>query len=186
MAKSEAGTAPNRPEPSVQIARVPPAVVTDSGVAPRMWGLASLLTPVLLGGYLTFLSGVSEKRITANVDLRAQTLGSQLRVSEELFKRQMDAYDKLYSQLVALQGKLRYQATANSKQTADLLEELSQARAMNGLYMTEKVSVQMGAAWQDAVRGDENTLTNDIQAVEDQMKSELESKVQQTAENGQT
>ena len=109
-----------------------------------------------------------------------------LRVSEELFKRQMDAYDKLYSQLVALQGKLRYQATANSKQTADLLEELSQARAMNGLYMTEKVSVQMGAAWQDAVRGDENTLTNDIQAVEDQMKSELESKVQQTAENGRT
>jgi hypothetical protein len=57
---------------------------------------------------------------------------------------------------------------------------------MNGLYMTEKVSVQMGAAWQDAVRGDENTLTNDIQAVEDQMKSELESKVQQTAENGRT
>jgi hypothetical protein len=44
----------------------------------------------------------------------------------------------------------------------------------------------MGLAWQAAVQGDQDTLTKEIKAVEDQMKSELKSKVQQTAQAGRT
>jgi hypothetical protein len=183
MANTESGAAPRGAEPPVQSATVQPPVTINPREISKIWQLITLLAPVLLTAWLTFSFNNTEKKISATMDSQTQRLDSQLRVSEELFKRQVDTYDKLYGQLVSLQAKLQDQTTANSKETADLLTELSQARAMNELHMSKTVSEQMREAWRAAVQHPD-TLAVKIAAVEDQMKSELESKMQEPAKSG--
>jgi len=194
MANGESGTAPKGAEPSTQLAPVQPAVVIKSGESSRAWQLISLLAPAILAAYLTFLSGRSENRIKQGIESQGAVLSAQLRLNEELYRRRIDTYEKLYVQLKSLEMKVQDRATTNStgdlananREIADLLKELSQARGMSELHMSDDVSRLMGDAWREGVRGTPESFAAKISVVEKQMKSELESKMQEPAKVGGT
>ena len=175
MADSESGTAPQKSEP-------------QSGRSSRTWELVSLLAPALLAAYLTFLSGRSESRIKQGIESQSALLSAQLRLNEELYRRRIDTYEKLYIQLKTLEMKIQDRTTSNgtalanaNRELADLQKDLAQAQGMSELHMSDEVSKLMGEAWLEGVRGTPESFAAKISAVEKQMKTELESKMQEPA-----
>jgi len=175
MADGESGTTPQKSE-------------SRSGRSSRTWELVSLLAPALLAAYFTFLSARSESSIKQRIESQSALLSAQLRLNEELYRRRIDTYEKLYIQLKTLEMKVQDRTTSNSadlananREVADLLKELSQARAMSELHMSDDVSKLMGDAWREGVRGTPESFAAKISAVEKQMKTELESKMQEPA-----
>src|SRR6266403_892006 len=105
----------------------------------KAWQLATLVVPVILTGWLTYVFSRSEASVKQELDARNQQLSAQLTLSTELFKRRFDAYETLYSQLINVNEKLLLQeansaanqaksknvrAAATNRQTADLLARL--------------------------------------------------------------
>src|SRR5208283_1293787 len=125
----------------------------------RTWELVSLLAPALLAAYLTFLSGRSESRIKQGIESQSAVLSAQLRLNEELYRRRIDTYEKLYVQLKTLETKLQDRTAASgadmaktNRELADLQKDLAQARGMSELHMSNDVSKLMGDAWLEGVR----------------------------------
>jgi len=158
----------------------------------KTWQLLTLIVPVLLTGWLTFVSSRSESTIRRDIEDQNQVLSAQLDLTKDLYKRRFDAYEKLYTQLIVLNDKLAPQfqqdATTNARlnpeaarhlalwkgQVADFLRQLDDLNKMNGLHMSPDVEKLMGEAWQLGVRGNMQEVRPKIQAVEIQMKSELD------------
>jgi hypothetical protein len=158
----------------------------------KTWQLLTLIVPVLLTGWLTFVSSRSESTIRRDIEDQNQVLSAQLDLTKDLYKRRFDTYEKLYTQLIVLNDKLAPQfqedATNNGRlnrtaalhlalwksQVADFLRQLDDLNKMNGLHMSPDVEKLMGEAWQLGVRGNMQEVRPKIQAVEIQMKSELD------------
>lgn len=157
-----------------------------------VWQLATLVVPVLLTGWLTYMSSQTEVKIKKDIDDKSQMLSEKLQLTEELYKRRFDAYEKLFTQLKVLQAKLRlenlkttrdsahlsaqaeHHLAASNRQTADLLAQLDELREMNELHMSPDVEKLMSDAWLLEVRGDPEAVASKISEVEKQMKAELE------------
>jgi hypothetical protein len=170
----------------------------------KTWELLTLILPVLLTGWLTFVSSRSESTIRKDIENQNQILSAQLDLTKDLYKRRFDAYEKLYAQLIALNDKLapQFQESASKNdrpkgeaarhlalwrgQTADFLKQLDDLNKMNGLHMSSEVERLMGEAWQLGVRGNIEKIRPKIHDVEVQMKSELDEQMvreQQTLVN---
>jgi hypothetical protein len=102
----------------------------------------------------------------------------QLQLSEELYKRRFDTYDKLYAQLVQLNGRLEKQAGAESgdwnKTNADQIAQFNELLNLSQLHMGPKVEALMFPAWMAGARGDGPLLTQSIHDLEAAMKKELD------------
>ena len=182
----------------------------DRGERPssKWWQLLKIIGPVLLTGWLTFVSSRSETTIRKDIENQNQILSAQLDLTKDLYKRRFDAYEKLYAQLIILNDKLAQLEAGNygrpspntaarlaisNRQMADFLRQLDELRKANGLHMSLDVEKLMGEAWQLGVRGKTEAVRPKIQDVETQMRKELEKqmiqeqkpvkpgKVQQTA-----
>jgi len=160
----------------------------------KWWQLATILIPILLTGWLTFLSSHSETRIRSDIEEKNQLLSAQLTLTTELFKRRFDTYETLYSQLIDLRDKLIVDRANNTiagranakstrplakskRQTADLLSQLGRLNEENSLHMSPEVSDLLTDAWMSGVQGDTDGLSKKIAQVEAQMKKELDSQM---------
>jgi hypothetical protein len=174
------------------------------GKGSKTWELLTLLLPVLLTGWLTFVSSRSESTIRKDIEDQNQILSAQLDLTKDLYKRRFDAYEKLYTRLIILNDKLAQQfqedPSKNARlkgeaarhvalwhgQMADFLKQLDDLNKMNGLHMSPEVERLMGEAWQLGVRGNVEEIRPKIRDVEMQMKSELDKQMvreQQTLVN---
>jgi hypothetical protein len=163
-------------------------------MASRGWQLATILIPIILTGWLTFISSRSEDRIKLDIEQKNQLLSAQLSLTTELFKRRFDTYETLYRQLIDLKQKLLIDRAnnainarlnpssdrrlANSKrETADLEAQLDRLKEESTLHMSDNVSNLLSDAWLAAVQGDTDGLSAKIVAVQVQMKVELENQM---------
>jgi hypothetical protein len=161
----------------------------------KAWQLATIVVPVILTAWLTFVSSRSQDNISQKIAANQQILSAQLSLTTELFKRRFDSYEVLYAQLINLNNKLLIQRAnnaaderlkpknderlaASNRQTADLLSQLSELNAANALHMSDDVSALMSNAWKAGVDGDTDTLSKKITEVEAQMKKELNSEME--------
>src|ERR1700687_1382932 len=112
-------------------------------VTSKAWQLATLLVPILLTTWVTFWVSQKETNIRHDIDNQNQWFSHQLQLSEELYKRRFDTYDKLYAQLVQLNGRLEKQAGAESgdcnKDNADQIAQFNELLNLSQLHMGPKV-----------------------------------------------
>jgi hypothetical protein len=144
----------------------------------RAWQLATLLVPIVLTTWLTFWVSQKEDNIKQDIDKQSQLFSQQLQLSEELYKRRFDAYDKLYAQLVQLNGRLQTQAGVErgdwNKINADQVAQFSELLNLNKLHMSPSVEGLSVDAWRVGALGDGAQLNESIQKLEAAMKKELD------------
>jgi hypothetical protein len=147
-------------------------------VTTKAWQLATLLVPILLTTWLTFWVSQKETNIRRDIDNQNQLFSHQLQLSEELYKRRFDTYDKLYAQLVQLNGRLEKQAGEGAesgdwnKTNADQIAQFNELLNLSQLHMGPKVEALMFPAWIAGARGDGPLLTQSIHDLEAAMKKE--------------
>jgi hypothetical protein len=149
--------------------------VSDA-VTSKAWQLATLLVPILLTTWLTFWVSQKENNIRHDIDNQNQLFSHQLQLSEELYKRRFDTYDKLYAQLVQLNGRLEKQAGTEraewNKANADQIAQFNELLNLSQLHMGPKVEALMFPAWIAGARGDGPLLAQSIHDLEAAMKKE--------------
>jgi hypothetical protein len=154
------------------------AAEAGTSVSSRTWQLATLLIPILLTTWLTFWASRTEDRIKQDIDKQSQLFTQQLQLSEELYKRRFDSYEKLYAQLVQLNGRLQTQGGAErgdwSKINADQVIQFNESLELSKLHMSPKVENLTGQAWLAGARGDGPLLSQRISELEVAMKTELD------------
>jgi hypothetical protein len=188
MRNDQSGIAPQVGKSTAHLGQDKPVAITKAEISSRIWQLTTLLIPVLLGAYLTFVSRASEERITKDVAASTQMLSLQLRLTEELYKRRIDTYEDLYTKLKELEMQLQFQDLDNNSSsqamargdTADLLAKLDKTRGKNELYLSSQVSDLMGLAFETGAVEPEG-LGPVILRVEKQMKEELQRTMKETA-----
>jgi hypothetical protein len=170
-----AGPSESVPERGVEEHRL--HVVGDA-VTSKAWQLATLLVPIALTTWLTFWVSQKETNIRHDIDNQNQLFSHQLQLSEELYKRRFDTYDKLYAQLVQLNGRLEKQAGAGAKSAdwnktnADQIAQFNELLNLSQLHMGPKVEALMFPAWLAGARGDGPQLNQSIHDLEVAMKKE--------------
>lgn len=163
----------------------------------KAWQLATLVVPVILTGWLTYVFSRSEARVKQELDARNQQLSAQLTLATELFKRRFDAYETLYRQLINVNEKLLLQeansaashsksknvrtVAATNRQTADVLAQLDKLNQENALHLSDEVFNLMTDAWKAGVDGNSDLLSQKIYEVEAQMKKELKAEMEKRA-----
>ena len=147
-------------------------------VSSKAWQLATLLVPIVLTTWLTFWVSQKEDNIKQDIDKQSQLFSQQLQLSEELYKRRFDAYDKLYAQMVQLNGRLQTQAGVErgdwNKINADQVAQFSELLNLNKLHMSPSVEGLSVDAWRVGALGDGAQLNESIQKLESAMKKELD------------
>lgn len=147
-------------------------------VSARTWQLVTLLIPILLTTWLTYWMSQKEANIKQDIDKQSQMFSQQLQLSEELYKRRFDSYEKLYAQLVQLNGRLQIQAGAErgdwSKANADQVAQFNELLDLSKLHMSHKVEGLTVGAWIAGARGDGPQLTQSIHDLEAAMKTEFD------------
>ncbi len=147
-------------------------------VTSKTWQLATLIVPIVLTTWLTFWASRTEDRIKQDVNRQSQLFSQQLQLSEELYKRRFDSYEKLYAQLVQLNGRLQTQAGAErgewSKINADQVTQFNQLLDLSKLHMSHKVEDLTVGAWIAGARGDAPLLSQSIHDLEAAMKTEFD------------
>jgi hypothetical protein len=168
------------PPTIVRTAPANPAIAsgTLAGVGPRLWQFVSLVLPVLLTAWLTFVFSRSEARVTQQLELQKQAFAQQMQLSEDLYKRRFETYDKLYTQLLLLGNEIEHLRAGGSpvlwnRRLADSLSELDTLRKMNRLHISDSVYAAMGDAWQRGSRLNGAQFGQDLDQVEAQMETEL-------------
>jgi len=150
----------------------------SEAVTSRAWQLALLLVPIVLTTWLTFWMSQKEDNIKQDIDKQSQLFSQQLQLSEELYKRRFDTYDKLYGQLVQLNARLQAQAGAEpgewNKTIADQVVQFNESLELSKLHMGPKVEPLMFPAWIAGARGDGPQLTQSLHDLEAAMKTELD------------
>ncbi len=153
-----------------------PAV--SEAVTSRTWQLATLIVPIVLTTWLTFWVSQKENNIKQDIDKQSQLFSQQLQLSEELYKRRFDAYEKLYAQLVQLNARLQTQGGAESgdwsKINADRVVQFNELLELSKLHMSRKVEKVTFEAWLAGARGDGPLLSQRIGELEVAMKEELD------------
>ncbi|HYA63825.1 MAG TPA: hypothetical protein VED66_11530 [Candidatus Sulfotelmatobacter sp.] len=160
----------------------------------KAWQLATLIVPVILTGWLTFIFSRSQARLQQEFEAQNQKLSAQLSLATELFKKRFDAYETLYIELTSLKEKLLLQEAniaanlsksknvktlaATKRQTADLLAQLDKLNQENALHVSDDVSNLMSDAWKAGVDGNSDLLSQKISEVEVQMKKEIKAEME--------
>lgn len=165
-------------------ATVPGANWILRGIGSKAWQVAMLVIPILLTFWLTHVSARSEKNVTDRINQQAllqkqqldqqkQVFVEQVQLSQDLYKRQFDTYDKLYAQLLILRSTLEDRTPGNPsvalRRMADSLFELDNLRRANHLHISDSVYDSMGDAWQKGAR----MRAEDLDQVETKMQKEL-------------
>jgi hypothetical protein len=151
---------------------------SDGGTS-KYWQLAMLIVPILLTTFLTFWVSIKEDGIKQDIDKQSQLFSQQLQLSEELYKRRFDAYDKLYAQLVQMNARLEAQAGAAdagewNKNFADQVVQFNELLNVTKLHMGPKVEPLMYPAFLAGSRLDGPLLNSCILELEGAMKTELD------------
>jgi hypothetical protein len=150
----------------------------SSNVGSKIWQVATLITPILLTTWLTLWTSHSEDRIKQDIDKQSQMFGQQLQLSEELYKRRFDAYEKLYAQLVELNTRLQEQSGSDTgewgKVNADQATQFNHLLDVSKLHMSRKVQDLSVGAWLASANGDGQLLSQSIHEIEAAMKTELD------------
>lgn len=151
--------------------------VSEAGTS-KFWQLATLILPIVLTTFLTFWVSQKEDNIKQQIDNQSQLFSQQLQLSEELYKRRFDTYDKLYGQLVQLNATLQAQSRAApaewNKTFADQVVQFNESLDLSKLHMGPKVEPLMYPAFLAGVRLDGPQLTQSIHDLEAAMKTELD------------
>jgi hypothetical protein len=177
-------------------AAVPAAGWFLQGVGSKAWQLTMVILPIVLSIWLTHVSARSEKNVTDRINQQAelqkqqaeqqkrqleqqmeqqkQVFVEQVHLSQDLYKRQFDTYDKLYAQLLILRSTIDRRNPGSpsgglNRRFADSLFELDHLRQTNRLHISAPVYNSMGDAWQKGAR----MKAQDIDQVEDLMEEEL-------------
>lgn len=160
----------------------------SESVTSKGWQLATLLVPIVLTTWLTFWVSQKQDNIKQAIDEQSQLLSQQLQLSDELYKRRFDAYDKLYVQLVQLNERLQAQGEAEpgnwNKMNADQFVQFNELLDLNKLHMGPKVEPLMFPAWMAAARGDRQLVAQSIHDLEVAMKTELDDVMRAPAAGG--
>jgi len=144
-----------------------------------------VILPILVSVWLTYVSSRSEKNVTARIDQQAllqkqqmdqqkQVFAEQVQLSQDLYKRQFDTYDKLYGQLLILRSTIERRNPGSpsvglNRRLADSLFELDNLRQTNRLHISDPVYKSMGDAWQKGARMN----AQDLDQVEALMEKEM-------------
>jgi hypothetical protein len=147
-------------------------------VSSKTWQLATLLVPIVLTTWLTYWVSQKENNIKQHIDDQSQLLSHQMQLSEELYKRRFDAYDKLYGQLVQMNAKLQAQSGAEpgewNKAFADQVVQFNESLNLSKLHMGPKVEPLMYPAFVAGAHLDGPQLNQSIHDLEAAMKAELD------------
>ncbi len=147
-------------------------------VASKMWQLATLALPILLTAWLTYWSSHNQIVVNQQLEKQNRLLTQQLALSEDLYKRRFDAYEKLYAKLVELNQRLQIPGGAAqakwNKANADGVAQFSAMLELNRLHMSEPVDNLAKDAWNAGVHGDTDALSQTIGELETSMKKELD------------
>jgi hypothetical protein len=151
----------------------------EDAVSSKAWQIATLLMPILLTTWLTFWVSQKENSIKQHIDTQSQffqqQLQQQFQLSEDLYKRRFDAYEKIYTQLAQINEKLDSdERTAETKTTADNAAQLSELINLSKLHMSENVESLIWDAFYAASREDGPELAKRIDVLKNAMKKELD------------
>lgn len=141
----------------------------------KAWQLATLLIPIVLTTWLTYWVSQKENSIKQHIDTQSQIFQQQLQLSEELYKRRFDAYEKLYIELAKLNENLSPDKTlGESKANADSATQLSQLLTVSKLHMSANIESKTEDAWIAAAHQDSVTLSDRLEDLRTAMKQELD------------
>ena len=152
----------------------------------KIWQLASLVIPVLLTGWLTFMFSGVQQQVKQAADQQSAILSTRLAMTEDVYKRMLTAYDNTYTQMTLLNDALQNlqpNATDNpaylNRQAADALTTLNALNKMNKLYMSEEVGKDLGDLWWAGTqfvrnKGTQDAVTQKIADLEKQMKADIQ------------
>ena len=147
-------------------------------VTSKFWQFANLILPIILTAGLGFWISQKQESLKQEIDNQSQLFSHQMQLSEELYKRRFDAYDKLYAQLVQLNGRLEKEAGAEQggfdKVSAEQFAQFNELLSLSKLHMGPKVEPLMFPAWIAGARGDGPLLSQSIHDLEAAMKTELD------------
>ena len=165
-----------------------PLIVTGAdrthfaAIASKIWQVATIVIPILLTVWLTHVSSSSEDRVKVKIDQQMdqqkQVFAEHVQLSQDLYKRRFETYDKLYAQLISLDEAIA-QLDAGStpvlwnRHLRNSLVELDSMRRANRLHLSDPVDQSMADAWQRGVRKNGAEFKQGLTQVELQMKSEL-------------
>ena len=112
----------------------------------KKWQLVTIILPVVLTTILGALGFFWQQRIQTNFDQKAKELSSKLALAEEYFKRQLDVYQEVHKHMILTQSALRDLKTGAgaATQVNHHLTQLSQARAVNTIYISREASEKLG------------------------------------------
>lgn len=180
-------TGPSEAVPGGAVGKHRLHAVSEAGPS-KFWQVATLILPIFLTAGLGFWVSQKEDSIKQDIDKQSQLFSQQLQLSDELYKRRFDAYDKLYVQLVQLNERLQAQGGAEpgqwNKMNADQFVQFNELLDVNKLHMGPKVEPLMFPAWMAAARGDTRLVSDSIHDLEAAMKMELDDVMRApTAEN---
>jgi hypothetical protein len=150
----------------------------SEAVTSKFWQFANLIVPIILTAGLGFWISQKQESLKQEIDSQSQLFSHQMQLSEELYKRRFDAYDKLYAQLVQLNGRLEKEAGAEQggfdKVSAEQFAQFNELLSLSKLHMGPKVEPLMFPAWIAGARGDGPLLSQSIHDLEAAMKTELD------------
>ena len=63
----------------------------------KFWQFANLIVPIILTAGLGFWISQKQESLKQEIDNQSQLFSHQMQLSEELYKRRFDAYEKLYA-----------------------------------------------------------------------------------------
>src|SRR5260370_21558074 len=132
-----------------------------AAIASKIWQVATLVIPILLTVWLTHVSSSSEDRVKVKIDQQMdqqkQVFAKHGQLSQDLYKRRFETYDKLYAQLISLDEAIA-QLDAGStpvlwnRHLRNSLVQLDSMRRANRLHLSDPVDQSMPDAWHRAVR----------------------------------
>ena len=167
-ANQATGTAQDKTGPEHRLPEVTEAVSS------KVWQVATLVIPILLTTWLTFWVSQKEDSIKEHIDTQSQLLQQQLQLSEDLYKRRFDAYEKIYTQLAQINGELPYERSFETKANTDFAQQLGELIHLSKLHMSANVEALAADAWLSAARQDGPELVNRVELLRTAMKRELD------------
>lgn len=102
-----------------------------------------------------------------------------MQLSQDLYKRRFETYDKLYTQLIILEDAIQQLQAGSTpvvwnRRLRNSLVDLDSLRRMNRLHISDPVDRSMADAWQRGVRRNGAEFAHDLSDVEAQMEERTE------------
>lgn len=168
-ANQATATAPDKNGPEHRIPEV------GEAVSSKVWQVATLVIPILLTTWLTFWVSQKEESIKEHIDTQSQLFQQQLQLSEDLYKRRFDAYEKIYTQLAEINEELGPgQRATETKIIADNVSQLNGLLNLSKLHMSANVESLTGDAFFAAAHQDGPELFKRLEILRTAMKRELD------------